>query len=197
MARKSHNKRHRGRGRRHRGGAAPLNAGAYPGSETGASKWITSVSGGGPAAVTYKSLMNQIVGGNTGMGASQAMNSYAMKGGGSRRKRHAKGTRRRRRGGADLAALTKMMDGLMGGKAAAPAAHAAASAASTGGAAKVMAPPAPTASRAQGGGMFASFGALLKEALVPLGLLAAQQTYGKRHSKKHRSSGSHTRKHRR
>jgi hypothetical protein len=45
--------------------------------------------------------------------------------------------------------------------------------------------------------MFASFGALLKEALVPLGLLAAQQTYGKRYSKKHRSSGSHTRKHRR
>jgi hypothetical protein len=189
MARKSHNKRHRGRGRRHRGGAAPLNAGAYPGSETGASKWITSVSGGGPAAVTYKSLMNQIVGGNTGMGASQAMNSYAMKGGGSRRKRHAKGTRRRRRGGSDLAALTKMMDGLMGGKAAAPAA---APAASTSGA-KAMAP----ATRAQGGGMFASFGALLKEALVPLGLLAAQQTYGKRHSKKHRSSGSHTRKHRR
>ena len=186
MARKSHNKRHRGRGRRHRGGAAPLNAGAYPGSETGASKWITSVSGG-PAAVTYKSLMNQIVGGNTGMGASQAMNSYAMKGGGSRRKRHAKGTRRRRRGGAGMNELSKMMESLMGGKAAAPAA-------STGGAAKVM---APTASRAQGGGMFASFGALLKEALVPLGLLAAQQTYGKRHSKKHRSSGSHTRKHRR
>jgi hypothetical protein len=197
MARKSHNKRHRGRGRRHRGGAAPLNAGAYPGSETGASKWITSVSGG-PAAVTYKSQMNQIVGGNTGMGASQAMNSYAMKGGGSRRKRHAKGTRRRRRGGAGMNELSKMMESLMGGKAAAPAA-------STGGAAKVMAPAAaakvptqaPTASRAQGGGMFASFGALLKEALVPLGLLAAQQTYGKRHSKKHRSSGSHTRKHRR
>jgi hypothetical protein len=126
------------------------------------------------------------------------MNSYAMKGGGSRRKRHAKGTRRRRRGGADLGELSKMMEGLMGGKAAAPAAaHAAvakvptqAPAASTGGA-KAM------ASRVQGGGMFASFGALLKEALVPLGLLAAQQTYGKRYSKKHRSSGSHTRKHRR
>jgi hypothetical protein len=201
MARKSHNKRHRGRGRRHRGGAAPLNAAAYTGSETGAPKWSASVSGGGPAAVTFKSHMNQIVGGNTGMGASQAMNSYAMKGGGSRRKRHAKGTRRRRRGGAGMNEISKMMESLMGGKAAAPAA-------STGGAAKVptQAPAAstgvakamaPTASRAQGGGMFASFGALLKEALVPLGLLAAQQTYGKRHSKKHRSSGSHTRKHRR
>jgi hypothetical protein len=200
MARKSHNKRHRGRGRRHRGGAAPLNAGAYPGSETGASKWSASVSGGGPAAVTYKSQMNHIVGGNTGMGASQAMNSYAMKGGGSRRKRHAKGTRRRRRGGSDLAALTKMMEGLMGGKAAAgtaaPAVPAAKVPAPAAPAAKVPT-QAPAATRAQGGGMFASFGALLKEALVPLGLLAAQQTYGKRYSKKHRSSGSHTRKHRR
>jgi hypothetical protein len=41
----------------------------------------------------------------------------------------------------------------------------------------------------QSGGMFASFGALLKEALVPLGLLAAQQTYAK-------SYGKHTRKNR-
>ena len=198
MARKSHNKRHRGRGRRHRGGA-PLNAGAYPYSETGTSKWATSVSGG-PAAVPYKSLISHVTGGATGAPAAVAMNSYAMKGGGSRRKRHAKGTRRRRRGGADLESLSKMMGSLMGGNKAAAAAPAAkvpapaASAASTGGAAKVM---ASTASRAQSGGMFASFGALLKEALVPLGLLAAQQTYGKRHSKKHRSSGSHTRKHRR
>jgi hypothetical protein len=44
--------------------------------------------------------------------------------------------------------------------------------------------------QSQSGGMFASFGALLKEALVPLGLLAAQQTYGK-------SYGKRTRKHRR
>ena len=48
----------------------------------------------------------------------------------------------------------------------------------------------------QTGGMFASFGALLKEALVPLGLLAAQQTYGKTYGRKHKSTGSHTRKHR-
>jgi hypothetical protein len=47
------------------------------------------------------------------------------------------------------------------------------------------------------GGMFATFGALLKEALVPLGLLAAQQAYGKTYGKKRHSSGSHTRKHRR
>lgn len=192
MARKSHNKRHRGRGRRHRGGAAPLNAGAFPGSETGAPKWSALVNGG--AAAFPKSSIQNIIGGKTGMGASQAMNSYAMKGGGSRRKRHAKGTRRRRRGGAELGDIGKMMESLMGGKAAAAASAAKVPAPAASGGAKVM---APAASRAQGGGMFASFGALLKEALVPLGLLAAQQTYGKRHSKKHRSSGSHTRKHRR
>ena len=192
MARKSHNKRHRGRGRRHRGGAAPFNAGVYPKADMDGGKWATSFSGSPTttASLGYKSLISHVTGGKTGMGASQAMNSYAMKGGGSRRKRHAKGTRRRR-GGADLGELSKMMESLMGGKAA-PAA----SAAATGGAAKVSA-PAASAARSQSGGMFASFGALLKEALVPLGLLAAQQTYGKRYSKKHRSSGSHTRKHRR
>ena len=60
-----------------------------------------------------------------------------------------------------------------------------------------MKAPAVGGSKVMGGGMFATFGALLKEALVPLGLLAAQQTYGKTYGKKHRSSGSHTRKHRR
>ena len=70
---------------------------------------------------------------------------------------------------------------------------------SAGGIVKAPGPPVAVgaASRALKGGMFATFGALLKEALVPLGLLAAQQTYGKRYSKKHRSSSSHTRKHRR
>ena len=46
-------------------------------------------------------------------------------------------------------------------------------------------------SQSQSGGMLASFGALIKEALVPLGLLAMQQSYGKSYGKKH------TRKHRR
>ena len=40
----------------------------------------------------------------------------------------------------------------------------------------------------QTGGMFASFGALLKEALVPLGLLAAQQTYARSYGKKTRKN---------
>ena len=40
----------------------------------------------------------------------------------------------------------------------------------------------------QTGGMFASFGSLLKEALVPLGLLAAQQVYAKGYGKKTRKT---------
>jgi hypothetical protein len=59
----------------------------------------------------------------------------------------------------------------------------------------VRAPAAPAASSTSGsqsGGMFASFGSLLKEALVPLGLLAVQQTYGR----KRKGSKRHTRKYR-
>ena len=44
--------------------------------------------------------------------------------------------------------------------------------------------------QSQSGGMFATFGALLKEALVPLGLLAAQQTYGKSYDRKNRTRKS-------
>jgi hypothetical protein len=187
MARRSQHKRHKSRGRGRRGGAspAPLQAASYGGSGADAPKWSASVSGG-LAAVPYKSLISQVTGGATGAAASQAMNSYAMRGGGSRRKRHAKGTHRRHRGGAaPMGAGAPMMKPPMGGAPAAPMK------ASMG----TGAPAAPA--RVQGGGMFASFGALLKEALVPLGLLAAQQTYGKRYSRKHRSSRSHTRKHRR
>ena len=195
MARRSQNKRHRSRGRGRRGGASPslLQAGAYPGAETGGAKWSTSVSGG-LAAAPYKSLISQVTAGRVGMPASVAMNSYAMKGG-SRRRRHRGGTRRAHRGGA-----AAMGAGMAAGMKAPMAAGMAAGMKAPGMNAPhlVSKPPsAPAASRAQGGGMFASFGALLKEALVPLGLLAAQQTYGKRHSRKHRSSGSHTRKHRR
>lgn len=43
-------------------------------------------------------------------------------------------------------------------------------------------------SQSQSGGMFASFGALLKDALVPLGLLAAQQTYARGYGKRTRKN---------
>ena len=188
MAKKSHNRRHNSHRRARRGGAlAPLQSGAYPDVDNGSSKWNTSVTGGAAAAASgYKSFLSQFNGTNP-MQNSMALNKYALEGvgqsgGGSRRKRHGHGTRRRS-GGAHVPGHVAPAHGShvapAHGSHAAPAhgSHAA-------------------AHKGQSGGMFASFGALLKEALVPLGLLAAQQTYGKRHSRKHRSSGSHTRKHR-
>ena len=197
MARKSHNKRHRGHRRGRRGGTLPpLQAGAYPDVEMGGAKWNTSVNGGAAgAAAGFKSFIQQVTGGSQGAGASAAMNKYALEGvgqsgGGSRRRRHRKMGTRRRRGGMTAPA--------------APAAMAPkpATGATTTGAPAATAMAKPTmphtaTGRSTTGGMFATFGALLKEALVPLGLLAAQQTYGRTYGKKHRSSGSHTRKHRR
>jgi len=83
MAKKSHNKRHKGHRRGRRGGAlAPLEYGKYP-HDSGTS-WNTSVSGSGPAAAAsaFNSSMKQITGGATGMAASVAMNKYAMEGAG-------------------------------------------------------------------------------------------------------------------
>ena len=192
MARKSHNKRHRGHRRGRRGGTlAPLQAGAYPDVEMGGAKWNASVNGGpAGASAGFKSFIQQVTGGSQGAGASAAMSNYALggvgqSGGGSRRRRHRKMGTRRRRGGMPAPAAPAM------------GAHAAtAMAKPTMGAHAATATAKPmmgASTRGKVGGMFATFGALLKEALVPLGLLAAQQTYGR----KHRSSGSHTRKHRR
>ena len=202
MARKSHNKRHKGRGRRHRGGGSPspLQSGSYPGSETGGGNWVSSVTNGTTAAISnaFKGPLSMLTG--TPQANAIAYNKIALQGvgnsgsggysnsggqrGGSRRRRRV--VTRRRRGGA-----MAMPPGGGMGKVVPP--H------SAGGIVKAPGPPVAVgaASRALKGGMFATFGALLKEALVPLGLLAAQQTYGKRYSKKHRSSSSHTRKHRR
>ena len=180
MARKSHNKRHKGRGRgRHGGALPPLQSGAYPDVEMSGSNWNNS---------GFKSFIQQVTGGSSGAAASAAMNRYAMEGagqsgsqsgGGSRRRRKSKIGTRRRRGGATT------MPPAAPAPAPAPAPPAAAAAAVGGKSAGMK------------GGMFATFGALLKEALVPLGLLAAQQAYGKTYGKKRHSSGSHTRKHRR
>ncbi len=101
MARKSHNKRHKGRGRGRRGGAlAPLQSGAYPDVEMSGSNWNNS---------GYKPFIQQVTGGSSGAAASAAMNRYAMEGAGqsgsqsggsSRRRRKSKIGTRRRRGGA-------------------------------------------------------------------------------------------------
>jgi len=191
MARKSHNKRHKGRGRGRRGGAlAPLQSGAYPDVEMSGSNWNNS---------GFKSFIQQVTGGSSGAAASAAMNRYAMEGAGqsgsqsggsSRRRRKSKIGTRRRRGGAVIppAGAGAPAPVMKAGSPPAPPAPAPA-----------PAPAAPVGGKSAGmkGGMFATFGALLKEALVPLGLLAAQQAYGKTYGKKRHSSGSHTRKHRR
>ncbi len=195
MARKSHNKRHKGHGRKRRGGGSPspLSAGAYPGADTGAGKWLTSVTNGTAAAVSnaFKSPLGMLNG--TPQANSMAYNKIALQGVGNSGSggysnsgsQRGGGSRRRRRGGA-----VAMPSGSGMGKVVSPAPH------SVGGTVKApVGPPPPP--RAQSGGMFATFGALLKEALVPLGLLAAQQTYGKKYSRKHRSSSSYTRKNRR
>jgi len=196
MARKSHNKRHKGRGRGRRGGAlAPLQSGAYPDVEMSGSNWNNS---------GYKPFIQQVTGGSSGAAASAAMNRYAMEGAGqsgsqsggsSRRRRKSKIGTRRRRGGAVIPPAAAPAPVMKAGSPPAPAPAAPAPAA------PAPAAPAPAAvggkSAGMKGGMFATFGALLKEALVPLGLLAAQQAYGKTYGKKRHSSGSHTRKHRR
>lgn len=213
MARKSHKSGHKRAGRGRRGGALPpLQAGAYPAVEDGGSMWNTSVSGGGTpaAASSFKSLLSQPEYNTPNpLQNSMALNRFALQGmgqggaqgggqagGGSRRKRRCKMGSRSRRGGAMNAASS----------APAPAAGAMSAGSHTKPTptapnAKMMSSAAAAmnagAGKAQKGGMFATFGALLKEALVPLGLLAAQQTYGKTYGKKHRGHGSHTRKHRR
>jgi hypothetical protein len=177
----------------------------------GGAKWNASVNGGpAGAAAGFKSFIQQVTGGSQGAGASAAMSKYALEGvgqsgGGSRRRRHRKMGTRRRRGGAMMpapagGAAANIMKALSpGGAAPAPHAMGAKAAMPHTAMAKPTMPHTATATakpvgtKGMTGGMFATFGALLKEALVPLGLLAAQQTYGR----KHRSSGSHTRKHRR
>jgi len=167
------------RGRGCRGGAAPLDAAPYPGPNS-AGQWNTSVGGNQVAAAAnnFKSFLGGFADKSGGAGANPALAremvaSYAMKGqgqggGGSRRhKRQHKGSLRR--------GSRKMSQ-----------AQAQAQAQSQ----------AQSQSQSQSGGMFASFGALIKEALVPLGLLAMQQGYGKSYGKKHRSSKNHTRKRR-
>ena len=167
-------KKSRGCGSRRRGkrggSMAPLDSGAYPGSTSGAGQWSTSV-GGNPtaqAAASSTSFLGKIAMESGGAGVNPALAremvaSYAMKGpgqtgGGSRRRKQVKrrGSRRMR-----MSQAQGQSQGQAQGQSQAQA-----------------------QGQSQSGGMFATFGALLKEALVPLGLLAAQQTYGKSYDKK-------------
>jgi hypothetical protein len=164
--RKSHRRSRRG------GASNPLGYGSYPAVQNSGGNWATTVSGSQDAAAAtgYKSFLSNFSAGSPQENA-MALNKYAMTGvgqtGGSRRRRvrKSRSSRRKHYGGA--------MSGLPPTVGANPAAAAAA-------------PSAASAASSQSGGMFASFGSLLKEALVPLGLLAVQQTYGrKRKGSKH------------
>jgi hypothetical protein len=169
--------RSRGRGRGKRGGSmAPLASGNYPGSTVSGGQWSTSV-GGNPvaqAASGFQSLQAKFAVDSGGPGvnpglARAMMNGHAMgqTGGGSRRhKRRAmkNGSKRMRRSQSQ--------------------------AQGQGQAQSQSQSQGQAQAQSQSGGMFATFGALLKEALVPLGLLAAQQAYGRSYGKKNRTRKS-------
>lgn len=174
--RKSHRRSRRG------GASNPLGYGSYPAVQNSGGNWATTVTGNPDAAASsgYKSFQSNFSHGSPQQNAA-ALNKYAMTGpgqsGGSRRRRARKSrSSRRKHYGGDMGGLAPTV-GVQpnGGAPAAPAVASAASAASS-----------------QSGGMFASFGSLLKEALVPLGLLAVQQTYGR----KRKGSKNYTRKYR-
>ena len=169
--------RSRGRGRGKRGGSmAPLASTTYPGSTSSGGQWSTSV-GGNPvaeAAGGFQSLQAKFGIDSGGAGTNPAlargmMNNYAMgqTGGGSRRhKRRAmkNGSKRMRRRQSQNQTQNQTQGQTQN--------------------------QTQGQAQSQSGGMFATFGALLKEALVPLGLLAAQQAYGRSYGKKNRTRKS-------
>ena len=163
---RKHSRRARGRGKRG-GGMSPLGSDTYPGGGS-AGNWSASV-GGNPvaaAANAYRSPLASIAAESGGAGANpalarQMLAGYAMKGGqsgGGSRRRHKRGKRMRKSRSQSQSQAQSQGQSQSQGQA-----------------------------QSQSGGMFATFGALLKEALVPLGLLAAQQAYGKSYGKKHRT----------
>jgi len=163
----------KGRGRGKRGGSmAPLSSASYPGSTSTGGQWSTSV-GGNPlaeAANGFQSLQSRFAIDSGGAGANPAlaremMNGHAMgqTGGGSRRRQRRairSGSKRMRRRQSQGQTQIRTERQTQG------------------------------QGQEQSGGMFATFGALLKEALVPLGLLAAQQAYGRSYGKKNRTRKS-------
>lgn len=187
MARKYKSKT--SRRRRCKKGGAPLGSTPYP-SVSGGS-WTTSAPSGTAAAAasSFKSFLSGFSGGTPAQNAAE-LHKFAVTGpgqpsqfGGGRSKRRGHGRKHSAKsskkifpksfGTESSSREQQMAQGMSQGQAQAQAAA-----------------MQQAQSQSQSGGMFASFGALLKEALVPLGLLAAQQTYA-------RGYGKRTRKHRR
>jgi hypothetical protein len=189
MARKYKSKT--SRRRRCKKGGAPLGSTPYP-SVSGGS-WTTSAPSGTAAAAasSFKSFLSGFSSGTPAQNAAE-LHKFAVTGpgqpsqfGGGRSKRRGHGRKHSAKsskkifpksfGTESSSREQQMAQGMSQGQAQAQAA---------------AMQQAQAQSQSQSGGMFASFGALLKEALVPLGLLAAQQTYA-------RGYGKRTRKHRR
>lgn len=167
-----------------RGGRALLEYAPYP--DKGSGSWNTSAPPGTLAAGAsgFKSFLSGFSQGSPSQNAA-ALNQYALTGqgqtGGGRSKRRGHGRKNTGKSSKKISPKSfgdsntreqQMAQGMTQAQAQAQAAA-----------------MQQAQSQTQSGGMFASFGALLKEALVPLGLLAAQQTYAK-------SYGKHTRKNR-
>jgi hypothetical protein len=182
---KSRTSRHRHR-RSKRGGRALLDSSPYPSSDSGS--WTASAPPGTAASAAggFKSFLSGFSQGSPAQNAA-ALNQYALTGqgqaGGGRSKRHGRGRKNTGKSSKKISPKSfgdsntreqQMAQGMTQAQAQAQAA---------------AMQQSQQQAQTQSGGMFASFGALLKEALVPLGLLAAQQTYAK-------SYGKHTRKNR-
>jgi len=188
MAKKYRSRTSRRRRCKKGGAHPPLAFGKYPDVDGGGS-WTTSAPPGTTAAagIAHKSFLSNYASGTPAQNAA-ALNKFALTGqgqsGGGRSKRRGHGRRHSAKsskkifpksfGTESSSREQQMAQGMSQGQAQAQAA---------------AMQQAQQQAQTQSGGMFASFGALLKEALVPLGLLAAQQTYA-------RGYGKRTRKHR-
>ena len=168
MKRRSRTKNCGKRSRSRKGGA--LEGANYPGSVTSTGgQWSSQVAGNPVAAAAngYQSFLSKFATESGGAGenpalAREMLSSYALRGqSGGGSKRHRRHHKRSKRMRMSRSQAQGQAQALSQGLA-----------------------------QGQSGGMFATFGALLKEALVPLGLLAAQQTYGKSYDRKNKTRKS-------
>jgi hypothetical protein len=195
MAKKYKSRTSRRRRCKKGGAIPPLGSAPYQVNSGGDGSWTGSSPPPGSTAaagIAYKPFLSNYASGTPAQNAA-ALNKFALTGqgqsGGGRSKRRGHGRRRRHSAKSSKKIFPKsfgtesssreqqMAQGMSQGQAQAQAAA-------------MQQAQSQQQAQTQSGGMFASFGALLKEALVPLGLLAAQQTYA-------RGYGKRTRKHRR
>lgn len=184
MAKKYKSRTSRRRRCKKGGTNSPLTSAPYPSSDGGS--WTSSPPAGTAAAQAagFKSFLSGFSAGTPAQNAA-ALSNFALTGqgqsGGGRSKRHGRKHSKKSSkkifpksfGTESSSREQQMAQGMSQGQAQAQAA---------------AMQQAQAQAQTQSGGMFASFGALLKEALVPLGLLAAQQVYAKGYGKKTRKN---------